>query len=506
MELFAGVDIGTSGTKTACFDVHGNVVSSSRMEYDFCNLSDGRRELDAELIFSCVKDCLRKIGRIGGIRSITVSSLGEAIIPIDRYGNPLCNAIIGTDFRGEEQAARFVKRVGEETIRRITGLNTSTIYSVNKILWLKENDQALYSRIKHIFTFQDFIIWKLSGAAAIDYSMASRTMLFDINEMNWSEKILQAAGISRTLLSNPVRSGTNVGKMKKELANDLGLSENTAIIAGTHDHICNALGCGVYRAGWCSNTVGTTEGLTAVIGSREAFLPNINKFQMSCEPFAFKDLFNTVAWNNTSGALLRWFINEFCRDYSSAKSPYNAVEANMPAGPTGLLVLPHFSGAATPHMDSLSQGAVVGLTLGTSRAQLYKALVEGANYELAVIINCLTEAGLPVDHIISSGNALSEKLLQIKADILGIPIETVTCKLTGPLGGAILGAVSCEVYETIQEAVEKMVHYGKQYVPNEKCHRRYLDLQNIYSELYSALKGINHQLSACRICSPLDMV
>ena len=154
---------------------------------------------------------------------------------------------------------------------------------------------------------------------------------------------------------------------------------------------------------------------------------SIENYQISCEPFAVKNLFNTVAWNNTSGVLLRWFVNEMVKEEKPEViiSTFAKMNKLMSAEPTDLFVLPHFSGAATPYMDSRSKGAVLGLTLDTKREDIYKALMEGANYELAVILEDLQQAGLGLKKIVANGGAISPELLQIKADILGVPVHTV---------------------------------------------------------------------------------
>ena len=156
-----------------------------------------------------------------------------------------------------------------------------------------------------------------------------------------------------------------------------------------------------------------------------------------------RDSYNTVAWNNTSGVLLKWFVNQMVQEEKPEDiiSTFAKMNAKMSTEPTDLFVLPHFSGAATPYMDSESRGAVLGLTLDTKREDIYKALMEGANYELAVILDDLQHAGLQLRKIVASGGAISPELLQIKADILGVPVYTVKNRQTGTLGGAILGSV-----------------------------------------------------------------
>ncbi len=497
MRMYIGLDIGTSGTKASLIDEEGRLLKDYQVAYGFCNTEKGYRELDADQVWDAVKACLSVTGQGRGIRTITVSALGEAIIPIDASGRPLCKSISGTDTRGTQELEEIQSLIGKERLTDITGLNLSTIYSGNKILWLKKHAAKLYEEAWKIVTFQDYVIYRLTRTAVIDYSMASRTLLFDINTNDWSEEILQALGIDRHKLSEPARSGSIVGALEGKVAKELGLSPGIKVVTGTHDHICNAIGSGSIHYGDCSNTVGTTEGLTAVLHREQLSTDSINRYQISCEPFVLPQMYNTVAWNNTSGVLLKWFVTVFLKEEGAAniREVFGKLNAGMAAEPTGLLVLPHFSGAATPYMDESSKGAILGLALGTGREDIYKALMEGANYELALMLDCLRKAGLQPERLTATGGALSEQLLQIKADVLGMEVHTVENKQTGTLGGAILGAVAEGDFPTIAEAVARMVRPGRIYGPESRFVGVYQEKLCIYKELYQTLKKINHSLT-----------
>ncbi len=494
--MYVGLDIGTSGTKAALIKENGMVLKEHQINYKFSNIRKGYRELDAQEVWMAVKECLHKVGHNQTVRTITVSALGEAIILLDRDGRILSPSITGTDQRGTEEMDEICSRFQKDYLTNITGLNMSAIYSANKIAWLKKHNKLLYEETWKIVTFQDFIIYKLTRETFIDYSMASRTLLFDIQKNDWCEELLNSLGIQREKLSTPVRGGSMVGKINRNAADELGISSTIQIVAGTHDHICNAIGSGTIHYGECTNTVGTTEGLTALVNREQLNTKNIGTYQISCEPFVLPGMFNTVAWNNTSGVLLRWFSEEFIKKnkYKDLNKIYKELNARMCNEPTKLLVLPHFSGAATPYMDSRSKGAIVGLTLGTSSSEIYKALMEGANYELALILDCLKKTGFRLSKMTATGGALSSQLLQIKADILGVKIHTVKNKQTGTLGGAILGAVAVGDFDDLSDAVRHMVKMTDMYEPHEYRRKIYQERMLMYQKLYPMLADINHEL------------
>lgn len=492
--MYIGLDIGTSGTKAALVDEGGKVLASHQISYGFSDTSGGRREMNAQEIWEAAEGCLRAVGSGREVRTITVSSLGEAVVLVDKNGTPLAPGIGGTDARGERELRWLKEKLGERVLTDLTGQNMSTIYSVNKILWVKTHAPDLYERVWKILTFQDYIIFRLCGEAVIDRSMASRTLLFDLNTNDWSELILGTAGIAREKLARIQQAGSIAGELTQEEAERLGLPKHVKVVVGTHDHICNAIGSGVCEEGSCADTVGTTEGLTAVLRREQLTSEHIEKYQISCEPFAVGGLYNTVAWNNTSGVLLKWFVNEMVREErpEDLLRTYDKMNAAIPEEPTSLFVLPHFSGAATPYMDSASKGVILGLTLGTKREDVYKALMEGTNYEVALIMEGLIQAGLRPHKLVATGGALSPQLLQMKADILNLPVTTVKNRQTGTLGGAILGAVADGAYRDICMAVSEMVQEADVYEPDRQRSTIYREKLEVYKQIYPAVAKISH--------------
>lgn len=491
-----GLDVGTSGVKASLFDETGRELAYHRVPYGFSNTDGGTRELDAERVWQAALSCLGSVAKAGAPASVTVSSLGEAIVPVDEDGKPLCPGITGTDIRGSAELEELKEKVGADRLIEITGQNLSVIYSANKILWLMRHRPALYERAYRILTFQDYVIFRLCKEAVIDRSMACRTMLMDQVDADWSEELLKLTGIDRKKLSRIVPAGTVAGVVREDLRTALSLPAGVKVVAGTHDHICNALGCGVLDPGDCSNTVGTTEGLTAVLEKEWLTADQIARCSISKEPFAVPGLYNTVAWSNTSGVLLRWFALQMAQEKPPEQllQTFSMLNERMQQEPTGLLVLPHFSGAATPWMDERSKGAVIGLTLDTRREDLYKAIMEGANYELKLILECLEEAGLKTLRVVSSGGAATPKLLQIKADILGLCIDTVENENTGTMGSAMLGAVAVGGFDSLKEAAAAMVKPGRRYEPDPHRSAVYRERMAAYRSLYPAVREISHRL------------
>ncbi|HHT43601.1 MAG TPA: sugar kinase [Firmicutes bacterium] len=498
--MFLGVDIGTTGLKTCLVDREGRVIRKAYRKLRTYGLDQNKRELNPQEIFAGVLETIQEAaaGLGSQVELITVSSLGEAIVPVDKTGQPLMNSMIGTDPRGSEELAWIKGLFPPEELTRITGLNLSSIYSLNKIMYLKRNEPSIFEHTWKFFCIADYVLYMLTGAACMDYSLASRTMAFDFNEYKWSEKILGACGVSAELLPTPVPCGTVVGTLHRELAQELGLPPETKAAVGGHDHIFNAIGSGAVTPGVCSNAVGTTEGFTAYLGQQRLDTKTIAENNISCQPFVLPNTFNTVAWHNTAGALLNWFAATFFAGWPQQDVPkiLNDMNAACKREPSRLMVLPHFAGSTTKHMDERAKGAILGLTVFSTKEEIYKALLEGSTYELMMIFQALLTAGVQMDRIVVSGGGSNSPVwLQTKADVLGRPITRVACAETGAVGSAILAAVNCGHYKSLAEAAEAMVEYGETIEPDQKYHALHLERFEEYQTLYERLRPLNHLLA-----------
>jgi xylulokinase len=499
--MYLGLDVGTSGVKATVIDDNGNIRMMAARKYPLYGLENNYRELDSNQVWDSTKSAISEvIGQIGPseIEYITVISLGEAIIPVDKLGQPLMRSIIGSDIRGGEELAWLCQRIEPSELTQITGLNLSTIYSINKILYIRNHFPEVYADTWKFYCFTDFIVYKLTGESVIDYSMASRMLAFDINSYEWSNRILKEASIDPDVFSRPVVTGEIAGQVLDSIAVEIGLSSKIKVLIGPHDHICNALGAGVVKKGDCSNIVGTTEGITAILGKEKLSVTDISVNNISCEPFVLPGTFNTVAWHNTAGALINWFLDVFfgkIRSASQTVEILSVLNQTYSGKPTKLMIQPHFSGSTTKFMDDKAKGTILGLSLSTTREEIFQALLEGASYECMLIVGSLENAGLPVnDLIVSGGGSKSDAWLSIKADMFGKPVHTVECADTGALGGGMLAAVTSKKYNSFEEAAKIMVKKGKTIFPNEENTKIYQERFEMYKELYQKTKGISHIL------------
>ncbi len=472
-----GLDIGTSGCKIALYDENGNFVKSSYKEYDV-KRSSGLHEIDASEIFESVKYVIKKLDEID-IAAIAVTSFGETFTILDESDAVCAPSMLYTDPRGRDECKELSETFGEENLARITGTKPHEMYSIAKILWIKRNIPESFEKARRILLMQDYIVYMLTGNAQIDYSLAARTAAFDIKEKRYIGKILDYCGIDTALLSKPAASGTVAGKIKTKLANELSIGKDTLIVSGCHDQIAALTGAGVFESGEAMDGTGTVECVPVVFDSIPDN-PSLYKFGYSVVPH-INGKYACYVLSYCGGATLKWFRSNF------TTKTYAELDESVTEKPTDILILPHFAGAATPYMDSSCKAAIAGLTFEHTKYDLYKALMEGTAYEIAVNLDILGKYGItPKVLTATGGGARSSVWMQIKADILGVPLSSLDTDEVGAAGTAYLAGRAVGMYE----ASQRISHVRKIYTPNAENRKRYAELFEKYKRMYPAVKNI----------------
>lgn len=492
----AGVDVGTTGCKCTVCNLNGTILNQSYREYETGNNKNGR-ELNAREVWTQVKEVIREAARgTEEIQAIGVTSFGETPVLLDAAGEPLMNSLTYLDPRGEQECQRIIRHFGMEYLFRITGLKAHPMYSLSKLMWLAEHRKDAVERTAHICMFGDYITYMLTGRFQIDYSLASRTMAFDYRKLDWADDILEFAGFDREKMSKPVPIGTKVGCVTKDAAKELGISSSAVVVTGCQDQMASAIGTGCLENGMAVDGTGTVECITPVFGEPE----NLEVMFKNCFamiPFVKPDTYVTYAFSFNGGSLLKWYRDNLAaleaRLYrEQGISAYEGFNARVSAEtPSGLLVLPYFSGAATPYMDPEARGAVVGLRDSTTSIDIYQGLMEGVTFEMRLNLECLEAAGIQVNVLYATGGGAQSPIwLQMKADILNKRIITLGSAQSGTLGCIMLAGVACGVYENLSEASDIFVKPEKEYIPDLKKHDIYMIYYKKYRRMYRAVGNI----------------
>ena len=492
----AGLDIGTTGCKLTVFDEQGQDLGKAYRDYPVRRQVSGH-EIDISVVmdsvYAVIGEMVTQYPDIGGIG---ITSFGETFVMTDAQGTPLHTAMLYTDPRGAEECAQLVETLGADRIARISGLAPHEMYSVCKIMWLKKHQPEMYQQARHIFLIGDYVAWHLTGVAQIDYSLATRSMAFDIGKLTWSEEILDAAGIDIFLLSKPVPTGTAAGCVTKAAAEKTGLNPDCQIVTVSHDQVAAAVGAGAFDGETAVDGAGTVECLTPIYDS----LPDISvmsKGYFSVVPYVIPGKYVAYAFSYTGGALIQWCVNTFAKaEQEKAKEQGVSVNTYLEQQynkqePTGLLVLPHFAGAATPYMDTGSKGAILGLTAGTTLSEIYRACMEGVAYEMRLNYDALAASGIHFTKLHATGGGAKSKVwMQMKADILNLPILSLKTTDAGTVGSAMLTGVAVGVFRDLAEAAAVMVRQRETYLPDPKRHEQYMRIYERYRKVYQAVRPL----------------
>lgn len=490
----AGLDIGTTGCKLTIFDEKGKYLDKAYQDYPVSRGSS-EHEADVEKIMEGVYDVIRKMSsRYHDIAGIGVTSFGESFVMTDEDGRPLHKAMLYTDPRGAKECRELEEKLGGKFIASITGLKPHEMYSIPKMMWMKRNRPEIYEKARHIFLMEDYVIFALTHIAKIDYSLAARTMGFDITFLKWSREVFEAAGIDMELMSQAVPTGTAVGHITEQAAKKTGLPVSTKIVAVSHDQVAAAVGAGVFSSDKAVDGAGTVECITPVFDG----LPDLEvmyRGNYSVVPYVIPGKYVCYAFSYTGGALIQWFIDTLAKKEKELAEregiSVNQLLENESESPTGLLVLPHFAGAATPYMDTGSKGAILGLTAGTTVSEMYRACMEGVVYEMMLNMDYLRASGIRFTMLhATGGGAHSEVWMQMKADMLNVPITALATVDAGTVGSAMLTGIAVGCFKDLSEAASHMVEKRVKYMPRPDMHEKYQRVYERYKNLYQAVRPL----------------
>jgi xylulokinase len=424
------------------FTAEGENLGREYRDYPVRRAVDAQ-EIDATALAECVRDCVRAAkARFGRIEAMGVTSFGEAFVLVDSEGVPLRPILLCTDARGAEECRGFCERFGTGRAAEISGVKPSESYSFPKLMWVKAHEPDVYARARHVMLVEDYVIFLLTGNRVIDCSLAARTAAFDIRRLCWSDEILSAAGLDVAMFSRPVPTGKVAGED----------ADGMKVVACGHDQVACAVGAGVFESGVAAEGAGTVECITPVF----AEIPATTRFQDDnyCAVPYFGN-YVSYAYSYTGGELLRWCKDAICR------RDHAEMQSGAYDGPTGLLVLPHF------------------------------ASMEAVAYEMRLNMERLADSGVRFSRLVATGGGAKSKLwMQIKADVLALPFDTLETEDAGTVGCAMMAGVAAGAFADLQAAASVLVKRTGIFEPNAEMHARYSAVYERYKKLYNAVRPL----------------
>jgi xylulokinase len=492
-----GIDVGTTGCKAAVFSTRGAVLSLAYAEYDIQRPQPGWAELDSnqawQLIKNTIASAVAQAGDADPVTALSVSSLGEAVVPVRADRSILGASLLNFDARGETFLPSLRQSIDRDELYRVNGNTLGNQYGLTKLLWIKTYRPEIYARADFFLHWSSFVAFMLGAEPAVDFSLANRTLLFDLEARTWSPRLVALAGLDLEKLPRAVPSGACVGTVSPAIAAQLGLPAGVAILSGAHDQCANAVGCGVIHEGMAVYGMGTYHCITPVY-SRRQDQPAMLSSGLGAEHHAVPGKYVSFIYNQ-GGSLVKWYRDTFAHlDHLQAKSAgleiYTELIREVPHGPSQILVLPHFAPTGPPEFIDNSSGVILGLRLETSRGAILKGLLESITFSLKEIIDRLPSTGIDIhEYRVSGGGSKSDAWIQICADILDQPFIRPRVTEAGCLGAAMMAAVGSAQFTSYDEAASAMITLDHTFEPDPRNVPLYQEQYQKYIQLWPLLRS-----------------
>jgi len=496
-----GLDVGTSSIKVAAFDLSGRPLSLRRGETPTERSAGGWAEHDVDELWKvCAHLIADVVSQLDGytIEAVATASVGEAGVPVDARGVAVRPAIAWFDSRGELEAEWWLRVAGMDLVNRISGQPIDSRFGVNKLMWIREHENESFATTRCWLSLADLVTHRLAGVFATDWSLASRTMVFDQRSLSWSDDLLGLADLDASLFPTAYPSGTRVGSVGAEAATLTRLPVGTPVVTGGHDRLCGAFAAR-----------GREQSVVDSTGSAEAVVVPVHRYverdaresgRVSCYADVVPGQYVLSTRVGYAGALVDWYRRQVRGEDDGSDHLTVDSEVRWPLSFSGLLVYPSFGRAMGPQWDpSTAAGAVFGLTLGHSRSAVVQALIEGVGYSLRANIEWLerlTGAAIPTIRV-EGALVASRVWMQLKADITGRRIEGTRLDDPTALGAALLAGVGVGIYADCAAAQDAAAVQVNIWEADERLARTYAYVfENCFQRLPQVIGEINTTLKA----------
>ncbi len=502
---FMGVDLGTNGVKVLVISEEGEIIHQGSEGYKLTFGEGFRAELDPTAIWSCcsrlITEAIIHLKTKDPVKSLAFSVLGEAITPVDRAGKPLDHTLVSMDYRGKDQINKFSERIGEDSIYFQTGQPCHPMYPVSKILWWRDNTPEIYNKVWKFLFWEDYASFKLIGTPLMSYSLASRTLLFNIASKQWSRELMDAAFLNEDLLPGLVAPGKPIGTLQPAALNNPEIPKNITLVAGGWDQACAALGAGITNPDNFLVSIGTT----ICIGSYVDQL-KINQtlfaggYATNC--YLLEDGYFINGGTLDGGELLNWYRDCLKKELVEklTQAHLNFFEyclESLDLNPSSVFFLPFFSGTGSPTPDPNLSGGIFGLSYQKRDEDILKAILESIGFVAEENLSFL-EKKLRVDFQeirFVGGLSRSHYLSTLLATVLKKKVITFNFNQNAAYGAAILALVGLEGWETGLAVLHNFLAKSKQYLPIEdkiqKYHSKYSQHLVMVKKLRTIMKNLS---------------
>lgn len=495
-----GMDCGTTNIKAIILREDGKVVSEASRPSKFINPGPNMQEQDANEWWSNTIDIFKtltsKVGEeaVKNIKGICISSHTVSMLPLDKNGNPLRNAMTYQDNRSAEELHYIVEKLGFDNFVKTVGGQPAVAFLPNKILWFKKYEPELFAKTSYFVQASSYINYKLTGVLTSDIDQATRTQCLNIKTLTWSKEIGDAIGVNLDEMLPPLKLVDEIiGYVTDEAAKETGLVAGIPVVAGCSDAMAAMHATGMSCLGEAGESSGTTS--LVFVGSDVKSAPDIPVVTRPCSIDGMPWIFDAPI--QTSGAALKWFIEKFAAEERAYADEHNkniytylnelALEAQ--AGSGGIIFFPYLLGERAPLWNEYSRGMFIGMEMGMKRSELVRSIFEGTAFALRHVIETVKESGAKLDLLrICGGGAKSHTWCQIKASMLNVPVYVLDDESGDvPVGDALIVGHKVGVFPNIKEITDKVIKVKEIIQPIKEWTEVYDKMYPYYVEMYKNL-------------------
>lgn len=481
---YIGVDLGTSALKLVMMKGNGELVKTVSKEYPLYFPRSGWSEQNPTDWFLAVREGLKELAACADEKIAGISFGGQmhGLVILDKDDNVLRPAILWNDGRSTEETDYLNNVIGKEKLSKLTANIAFAGFTAPKILWVKNNEPEIFAKIAKIMLPKDYISYMLSGNFSTDYSDASGMLLLDVKNKKWSKEMIDICSISEDMLPKLYESYEAVGTIKSELAKELGLNEGIKIVAGAGDNAAAAIGTATVGEGACNISLGTSG--TVFISSKNFGVDSFN----ALHSFAHADgNYHLMGCMLSAASCNKWWMEEILKTKDFAKEQSNI--DNL--GENNVFFLPYLMGERSPHNDPDAAGTFIGMRMDTKREDMTLAVFEGVTFALRDSLEVARSLGIKIEKtMICGGGAKSPLWKRLVANILNVEVDVPMSEEGPGFGAAILAAVGCGEYESVEKAAKSIIKIKEKIKPEADLVVKYEEKYQKFKRIYPALKDV----------------
>lgn len=488
--LYIGVDLGTSAVKLLLMDEKGKIHNIVSKEYPLSFPHPGWSEQNPqdwkEQSLAGIKELIADADK-SQIAGISFGGQMHGLVVLDENDEVIRPAILWNDGRTTKETDYLNEVIGKDKLSKYTANIAFAGFTAPKILWMEEQEPENFAKINKIMLPKDYLAYVLSGVHCTDYSDASGMLLLDVEHKCWSKEMLEICNVKEEQLPTLYESYEVVGNVKPEIAEELGIPASVKVIAGAGDNAAAAVGTGTVGEGRCNISLGTSG--TIFISSKKFGVDEHNALHSFDHADGYYHLMGCML---SAASCNKWWMDEILKTKEYTKEQ----EQICKLGENNVFYLPYLMGERSPHNDPKARATFIGMTMDTTREDMTQAVLEGVAFGLRDSLEVARSLGIQIERTkICGGGAKSPLWKKIVANVMNLKVDVIESEEGPGYGGAILAAVGCKEFASVEEATEKLVKIVDTVEPDAELVAKYEERYQKFRQIYPTLKGLFQELN-----------